>query len=71
MKKIILILTILFQSTCFAYIYAETGDKDLDDLSHRLQQQDIEDRLEAIESRLRDQEQRQWEKDMFDSINNY
>lgn len=73
MKKIIFLLTIMLQSSCFAYIYADTGDKELDKIVDRFQQQDIDNRLEAIEQNIQSQkaqEQRQWEKDLFDSIRN-
>ncbi|KTD73280.1 hypothetical protein [Legionella tucsonensis] len=70
MKKALFLIAFLFQSTSFAYIYGETGDQELDSLAYRMQQQDIEDRLYAIESNQRSDEQQQWEKDLFDAVNN-
>jgi hypothetical protein len=67
--KYILALSILLSSNCFAYIYAETGDHDMDELSHRMQQQDTEDRLQAIESQQQEAENQRWQKDLFDSVN--
>jgi len=68
--KYILALTILFSSNCFAYVYADDiGDASLDSLSHRMQQQDIEDRLNAIESQQQAAENDRWQKDLFDSVN--
>lgn len=67
--KYLLVLSLLISTNCFAYIYAETGDYELDALSNRMQQQDNEDRLSAIESNLKQQQQDQLQKDLFDSVN--
>ena len=67
--KYILALSILLSSNCFAYIYENTGDADLDALNSRMQRQDIEDRLQAIESQQHEAEDQRWQKDLFDSVN--
>lgn len=65
----LLIALMLFSANSFAYIYAETGDHDMDTLSNRMQQQDVEDRLDAIESQQQAAANEQWQKDLFDSVN--
>lgn len=67
--KIFLLLLVLVSSKIFAYIHEPTGDYDLDALSARLQQQDIENRLDAIESRQQQAQDEQWQNDMFGTIN--
>lgn len=68
--KYILILA-LATSNSFAYVYApDTGDNDLDSLARNMQQQDIENRLDSIESKQKQQESDRWQKDLFDSVNN-
>ena len=67
--KYILLLTMLLTSNSYAYIYAETGDHDMDTLINRMQQKDVEDRLDAIELQQQNAENDRWQKELFDSIN--
>lgn len=47
----------------------DIGDNDFDSLTRSMQQQDIENRLDAIESRQQEQESDRWRKELFDSVN--
>lgn len=61
--KYLLALSILMSSNCFSYIYAEPTDE----LSIRMQQQDVEDRLNALESKTQSNDLEQFEKELHDN----
>lgn len=61
--KYILALSILMSSNCFAYVYADETDP----LSMRMQQQDNEDRLSALESKAQSNDLEQFAKELGDS----
>ena len=62
--KYILALSILMSTNSFAYVYADESDP----LSMRMQQQDNEDRLSALESKAQSNDLEQFEKELHDSM---
>ena len=62
--KYILALSILMSTNSFAYVYADESDP----LSMRMQQQDNEDRLSALESKAQSNDLERFEKELHDSM---
>lgn len=59
----LLIALMLFSANSFAYIYADESDP----LSARMQQQDNEDRLSALESKQQSNDLEQFEQELHDN----
>ena len=62
--KFLLALTILMSSNCFSYVYSD----DTDEISISIRQQEIENRINAIESKQRFDEQEKSDKDFMDLL---